>query len=94
MNLVAIRPVTRNLVESILQDGWPRPAAVVDFGLDTQAHYEAIYYPVRAGELSAEALDAALGDGPALTALVNAARSNPHQGIVFRTAYDGTAAEE
>lgn len=89
MNLVAVRPVTANLVESIMLDGWPRPAAVVDFGLDTQAHYEAIYYPVRAGELSAEALDAALGDGPALTALVNAARSNPHKGIRFTTAYDG-----
>jgi hypothetical protein len=94
MNLVTIRPIAANLIESILLDCWPRPAAVVDFGLDTQTHYEALYYPIRAGELSAEALDAALGDGPALTALVNAAPSNPHRGIVFRTAYDGLEDED
>lgn len=89
MNAAAVRPVTANFVESILLDCWPRPAAVVDFGLVSQAHYEALYYPVRAGEITLEALDAALGDGKSLTALVNAARSNPHRGLVFRTAYDG-----
>lgn len=94
MSLVTVRPVTANLVESILLDCWPRPAAVVDFGLVSQAHYEALYYPTRAGEITAEALDAALGDGPALTALVNVAPSNPHRGIVFRTAYDGMATED
>jgi hypothetical protein len=83
-----VRPVTSNLVESIYLDTWPRPAAIVDFGLDSQEHFEALYYPVRNGEIGEEALDKALGDGPALTKLVNGAPSNPHKGIVFSTAYD------
>lgn len=87
MNLPAVKSVTRNLVESMMLDSWPRPAAVVDFGLDSQVHYEALYYPLRAGDISAAALDAALGDGEALTKLVDVP-SNPHRGIVFRTAYD------
>jgi len=85
-----IRPVTLNMVDSIMLDnfGTLRPAALVDFGIDSEAHYEALYYPVRAGDITPEALDAALGDGPALTKLVDV-ESNPHKGIVFKTAYDG-----
>ena len=82
-------PSLRTFFDSIMLDVIPRPAAIVDFGLDSQEHYEALYYPVRKGEVGLEALDAALGDGPALTALVAGAKSNPHKGIVFRTAYDG-----
>ena len=84
-----VRPVTQGLVDAIMLDVLPRPSAVVDFGIDTQEHYEALYYPVRAGDITPECLDAALGDGPALTALVGKAESNPHKGIVFVTVYDG-----
>jgi hypothetical protein len=83
-----IRDTTRNLVEAILLDVWPRPAAVVDFGLDSQAHYEALYYPVRKGEITPEQLDAALGKGAELTALAREAPSNPHKEIAFRTSWD------
>jgi hypothetical protein len=83
-----IRDTTRNLIESIWLDAWPRNAAIVDFGLDSQAHYEAIYYGVREGEITPEALDAALGKGDQLTALTRSSPSNPHRDIVFRTSWD------
>ena len=73
-----VRDTTRNLVEAIWLDAWPRSGAIVDFGLKSQEHYEAMYYPVREGEISREALDAALGKGEELTALAPA-RSNPHR---------------
>jgi hypothetical protein len=82
------RDTTRNLVESIWLDVWPRSGAIVDFGLKSQEHYEALYYPVREGEITAEALDAALGKGEKLTALARSARSNPHRDIEFRTDWD------
>jgi hypothetical protein len=83
-----IRDTTRNLVESLMLDAWPRAGAIVDFGLKSQQHYEALYYPVREGEITPEQLDAALGKGEQLTELVNAAPHNPHQGIEFRTDWD------
>jgi hypothetical protein len=84
----AVRDTTRNLVEAIWLDVWPRSGAIVDFGLKSQEHYEALYYPVRDGEVTAEALDAALGNGERLTALARAAHSNPHRDILFRTDWD------
>jgi hypothetical protein len=83
-----VRPVTRNLVEAIMLDMWPRTAAIVDFGLDDQEHYEALHAPIRAGEITDEQLDDALGNGPKLTKLVNACETNRHKGIVFKTSYD------
>jgi hypothetical protein len=85
----AIRNATRDLVEAIRADEWPGNAAAIDFGLDSQRHYEALYYPVRAGEITPRQLDAALGDGEKLTALARAARSNPHPDVVFHTSWDG-----
>ena len=79
---------TRNLLEAIWADEWPRSAAVVDFGLRSQEHYEALYYGVRSREIGPQALDAALGRGRELTALARSARSNPHRGIVFCTDWD------
>lgn len=84
----AIRDTTRNLLEAIALDAWPRAAAIVDFGLDSQEHYEALYYGVRSGEISAEALDDALGKGEMLTALARSAPSNPHRTIEYRTSWD------
>ena len=83
-----IRQTTRNLVESIMLDVWPRSGAIIDFGLKSQEHYEALYYPVREGEITPEQLDAALGKGEKLTALVRSARNNPHRDIAFRTDWD------
>ncbi len=84
----AVHDTTRNLVESIMLDMWPRRGAIVDFGLKSQEHYEALYYPIREGEITPEQLDAALGKGDALTALARSARSNPHGEVTFRTDWD------
>src|SRR4051794_29750969 len=83
-----LRDTTRNLLEAVWADEWPRDGAVVDFGLRSQAHYEALYYGIRDGQIGPEALDAALGKGEQLTALARSARSNPHRGIEFRTDWD------
>ena len=88
-----VRDTTRNLVESIMFDVWPRRGAIVDFGLKSQEHYEALYYPIREGEITPEQLDAALGKGDALTALARSARTNPHKEIAFRTDWDDLRAE-
>jgi hypothetical protein len=88
-----IRDTTRNLIEAIWLDVWPRAGAIVDFGLNSQEHYEAIYYGVREGEITPEALDAALGKGDKLTALARSAPSNPHKDIAFRTSWDGLIPE-
>jgi len=69
-------------------DEWPRMAAVVDFGIDDQQHYEALYYPIRNGEIKAEQLEKVLGIGPEITKLVNSCPANPHKGIIFKTAWD------
>ena len=89
----ALRDTTRNLVEAILLDAWPRAGAIVDFGLDSQEHYEALYHGVRNGEITAEALDAASCNGERLTALARSAPGNPHKDIVFRTSWDGILPE-
>lgn len=86
--LLSVRPTTRNLVTSVLMDAWPGHAAVVDFGIDSQKHYEALYYPIREAEIMPKALDAALGDGRKLTALTRAAANNPHKDVEFRTSWD------
>ncbi len=85
---MAVRPVAENLHQALMCDEWPRAAAIVDFGLDSQEHYEALYYPVRKGEITLQKLDEILGDGPKITACVQACKHNPHKNIVFKTAYD------
>ncbi len=87
-DLNKVKPVTRSLIEAIVFDVWPTPAAANDFGIASQQHYEAIYYPLRNDEISFAQLDAAYGNGPKLTELVNAMPSNPHKGIVFETPWD------
>ena len=86
--LLSVRPTTRTLVTSILTEAWPSHAAVVDFGIDSQKHYEALYFPIREAEIMPKALDAALGDGPKLTALVQESASNPHKDVEFHTSWD------
>lgn len=81
------RPVTVNCYGSLMMDVWPGAAAICDFGLDTTDHYAALQGAIRNGCLAIEDLDAILGDGPAITAAVNAAGTNP-KGLTFTTAYD------
>lgn len=83
------REITTNLIMDIMLDLPPRsPATKVDFGIDSQQHYEALYFPIRGGEINSQSLDEALGDGEALTKLVQSCELNPHKDIVFKTPYD------
>jgi hypothetical protein len=86
--LTKARPTTRNLIEAVMLDTWPRAAAVVDFGLDSQTHYESLYYPIRNEEIPPAVLDAAMGQGEKLTELARNAPSNPHKNIMFHTSWD------
>ncbi len=86
--LLSVRPTTRSLIMSMLVDSWPNHAAVVDFGIDSQKHYEALYFPIREAEIMPNALDAALGDGPKLTGLVRESECNPHKDVEFHTSWD------
>jgi hypothetical protein len=92
--MTEIRNTKRNLVEAIWAVEWPRRGAVVDFGLASQAHYEALYYGVRDGQITPGQLDAALRRGEALTVLARSARRNPHRHIVFRTDWDAIREED
>jgi hypothetical protein len=83
-----VRPITRRLINAVLQDTWPDHTVIVDFGLDSQKHYEALYYPIRQCEILPQALDAALGHGERLSGLTREAVSNPHKDVVFYTSWD------
>jgi hypothetical protein len=87
-NLGKVKPVTRGLIEAIVFKDLPTPAALNDFGIESPRHYEAISRPLLNDEITFAQLDAAYGNGPKLTELVNAAASNPHKGIVFETPWD------
>ena len=86
--LAASRDTTRDLVQSVMADSWPCAGALVDFGLDSQEHYEALYHPLRNGEIAPAVLDAAMGYGEKLTELARNTPSNPHKGIAFHTTWD------
>jgi hypothetical protein len=86
--MAQVRDTTRNLVESIMLDGRPRAGAIVDFGLDSQRHYEALYHAIRNGEVAPLVLDAAMGHGAKLTLLARESPSNSHKDIQFHTAWD------
>ncbi len=81
-----VRPVAQNCYDSLMLDIWPRPAAVVDFGLDSPQHYAALQRAIKAGA-TVEELDAALGSGKRIAALV--AKYVPGEETIFATSYDG-----
>jgi hypothetical protein len=89
-----VRPLAHQTFSAMLMDEWPGVAACVDFGLVDQAHYEALCYPIRRGEIDLEQLDRCLGSGVLLTALVARCAANPHKGIVFSTPYDDWEEDE
>ena len=72
-----------SLVRAVMLDIWPTPGAVCDYGIDSQEHYEALYYPIKAGEITADQLHDAVYDGKGLTELARNAPSNPHPDIEF-----------
>ena len=65
-----IRPLTRALYEALKWDVWPSHAVCVDFGITSPAHLGALQYAVNYDGVTLEQLDSALGNGPALQALI------------------------
>jgi hypothetical protein len=84
----------QRLYDEVMMDCWPGPAAETDFGLVDQQHYEALYHPIRNGEITIEMLEVVKCNGPKITDLVNRCLSNRHKGIVFSTLYDDMPEEE
>lgn len=87
-----ISGVTRAVFMALLLDVWPNAAGIVDFGLKTDTHYGALQFAVKVHEVSIEELEAAQGNGPALTALIR--KGNPYWGVQFRTAWDDLREDE
>ena len=99
----SLRPITRNLWSNLALDKPLTPAQMNDFGVETAMHYRAlravIFYDEADGEELDEVriqrglqkrlaeLDQALGNGPALTALVRK-YAPQFAGITFETPYD------
>jgi hypothetical protein len=81
-----VRPVTEQLYQALVLDTWPSPAAVVDFGIESERHYAALQHAVIHQDVTLEELDCAACDGPALTALIGA--EGPYHGLTFTTPWD------
>ena len=79
--------MAERLVECLVSDEWPSPATVADFGIDSSAHYMALKHAVRTG-ITAYELDRVMGDGPAITQLVQGVPSQPCRFVRFRTLWD------
>jgi len=79
--------MAEQLVNCLTHDVWPSSAAVVDFGIATDRHRDALQHAVRTG-FSAYDLDRVTGEGPAITQLVRAAPGQQYADLEFRTAYD------
>jgi hypothetical protein len=89
--LEKVRPITRNLIDSAMNGSAVTNATVIDFGLDSQKHYEALALPIQQKEIMPLELDAAMGHGEKLTKLAREASSNPHKDVQFYTSWDGMA---
>ena len=73
-----------SLFDALILDIFPTSGACVDFGLDSgnvDAKYAALQRVVRSGQVTADQLHEAAGDGKAITKLVD-------QGVKYDTAYD------
>ncbi len=81
-----VREVSRDSYRAILADEWPSAAGVTDFGIKSPEHLGALQYEFRAGRVTLEQFDEALGWGPALTKLIG--EDNPYRGVTFKTGWD------
>lgn len=79
-----------SLVDAVILDVWPSTPVVIDFGITDQEHYEALYYPIRNGEINADQLQAVVCNGPEITKLVAGCASTKRRNLtaVFKTMFD------
>lgn len=88
-NATMVKPVTAAAYEALMLDMPLSPAATVDFGVTSTNHYAFLQRAVRGG-VTMEELDAVLGDGPAITALVREGQFGPLMAYspTFKTVWD------
>ena len=71
---VYVRPLTQQLWDCAMLDIWPGIGCCVDFGIDNSSEKLGAYQrAIKHGFVTIEELDAALGDGPALTKILQRA---------------------
>jgi hypothetical protein len=87
---------TQALLDSVDNGMWRSqlPATIIDFGIVSEDHLEALVYGIATGQITAEQLDAALGNGPMLTELASRLVDpgdpsvHPYEGVRFITKWD------
>ena len=79
------RQLTKDFYDLLMMDLPLRMAMVVDFGIETNNHHSVLQLAVRAGA-TVEELDAALGNGQKISALVK--KYTEIESIDFVTPYD------
>lgn len=87
-----IRNMTQNLILALELDIWPSPTIRIVFGIDTQDHLGALQFAFLQDGVSAERLDAALGNGAELQKLISA--RNPYRFVTFVPVWDGLPTPE
>ena len=85
--------MAEQLVQDLRADRWPSSATVIDFGIGSPVHLGALQHAVACG-VTAYELDRVLGDGAAITALVQSVLQQPYPEVTFDTAYDSSEWEE
>lgn len=93
-----IRPLTKRLVWNLTMDLPMEVPLIADFGIKTETHYRALKAVLETEaqiefEDLVKELDAAYGNGPALTALVEK-YAPQFKGLVFETVWDELNAEK
>jgi hypothetical protein len=81
--------MAERLVEELRADRWPSAATVIDYGIESPRHLGALQHAIACG-VTAYELDRVLGDGAAITALVQSAPHQPYGHVDFDTAYDSS----
>ncbi len=79
--------MAEGLVRSLQLDEWPSNATVIEFGIASPAHLRALQHAVRAG-VTAYDLDRVMGDGIAITRLVQGVPGQPCPEVTFETFHD------
>ena len=83
----APRELAQHLYDSLALDTWPRPAAVIDWGIDTPSHLGALQHAIKSGATAAD-LDDACGSGERINALIAKFNFGRYPDITFATVYD------
>jgi hypothetical protein len=80
----------KRLIDAVMFDLYPSMSVCCDYGIETNAIYTSFQRAVRSGQVVEEDLLKALGNGPALTKLLNACECNQgvDRQVTVTTPYD------